>query len=82
MLLRRARGALLRLVRRRSLAIAVGAALVAPAWWLKYGSGMGAWWTEGLGLLLAATGAALIWTGLAGAGPDWVDENDRPTRKP
>jgi hypothetical protein len=77
MAVRRVRGVLLRLVRRRPLAIAVGAALAAPAAWLEFGSGSGAWWLDGLGLLLGATGAALIWTGLTGPRPDWVDTQDR-----
>jgi hypothetical protein len=75
MALRRARGMILRVVRRRPLAIAVGAALAAPAAWLEF-RGSGAWWLDGLGLLLGATGAALIWTGLTGPRPDWVDSGD------
>ena len=70
---RRARGMILRIVRRRPLAIAVGAALAGPAAWLEF-KGSGAWWLDGVGLLLGATGAALIWTGVAGPRPDWVDD--------
>ena len=73
MALRRARGALLRLVRRRPLAIAVGAALAALAAWLEASGLAGAWWVGGPGLILGATGAALIWTGVTGVRPDWVD---------
>lgn len=68
---RRARGALLRLVRRRVLALAVGAALVLPAIWLRFRSG--AWWADGASLILGATGVAIIWTAIAGLKPDWVD---------
>ena len=75
MALRRARGKILRIVRRRPLAIAVGAALAGPAAWLEL-RGSGAWWLDGLGLLLGATGAALIWTGLTGPRPDWMDSGD------
>jgi hypothetical protein len=70
---RRVRGAVLRLVRRRALSVALGLALAVPAAWVQV-SGRGAWWVEGLGLVAGATGLALIWTGIAGPGPDWVDE--------
>ena len=73
MVLRRARGALLRLVRRRPLAIAVGCALAAPAIWAELFSRYDAWWIDGLALVFGATGVALIWTGMTGAAPDWVD---------
>jgi len=73
MLLRRARGLVLRLVRRRALAVAVGVALVAPAAWAEFFSRYQAWWIEGLALVVGATGIALLWTGLTGAAPDWVE---------
>ena len=72
--IRRTRGALLRLVRRRLLAVGVGLALVVPAAWLELRGRYGAWWVEGLSLVLGATGAALLWTGLRGVRPDWIDE--------
>jgi hypothetical protein len=75
MALRRARGALLRLVRRRRLAIAVGLALAGPAAWLEFSGRASAWWMEGLALVIGATGLAVFWTGLTGASPDWVDED-------
>jgi hypothetical protein len=75
MTLRRARGMLLRLVRRRTAAIIVGLALAAPSAYLEYSGRYGAWWINGLNLVLCATGLALIWTGLAGVGADWVDED-------
>jgi hypothetical protein len=71
MAVRRARGALLRLVRRRSVAFVVGVALAVPAVWLEFHSDR--WWVDGVSLILAATGAALIWTAVAGLKPDWVD---------
>ena len=77
MALRRARGMILRIVRRRPLAIAVGAALAGPAAWLEFSGGSGAWWVDGLSLIVGATGIALLWTGLTGTRPDWVDTNDR-----
>jgi hypothetical protein len=57
MALRRARGALLRLVRRRPLAILVGIALAAPAVWAELFSSYDAWWVEGLALVFGATGS-------------------------
>lgn len=77
MAVRRVRGVLLRLVRRRPLAIAVGVTLAAPATWLEVRGGSGAWWLDGLCLVVGATGVALLWTGLTGARPDWVDTSDR-----
>jgi len=71
---RRVRGALLRLVRRRALSTALGFALAAPAAWVQFSGRLGAWWVEGLSLVAGATGLALIWTGIAGPGPDWIDE--------
>ena len=72
MMMRRARGALLRLVRRRALAIGLGAALLVPALWLEL-DGHEAWWVDGLSLVVGATGAALLWTGLVGLHADWID---------
>ena len=73
MTMRRLRGALLRLVRRRGLASVVGAALIALAVWLEFGAYHAAAWVEGLGLIAGATGAALLWTGVVGLRPDWTD---------
>ena len=73
MAMRRVRGLLLRLARRRRLAIAVGVMCAAPAAWLEFNGGFGAWWLDGLGLVVGATGVALLWTGLTGARPDWID---------
>ena len=69
----RARGALLRLVRRRPIAVVVGVALAGPAAWLEFSGRYGAWWVDGLSLILAATGLALIWSGVFGVTPDWID---------
>jgi hypothetical protein len=73
MALRRVRGVVLRLVRQRLASILVGAALAAPALWIELGSYSDAWWIDGLCLILLATGVALIWTGLTGVSPDWVE---------
>ena len=76
MALRRARGALLRLVRRRPVAIVVGCALAAPAIWAELFSRSDVWWIDGLALVFGATGVALIWTGITGVAPDWVDAGE------
>jgi len=70
---RRIRGALLRLARRRGLSIAIGLALVLPSAWIEFSGDYSSWWIEGGALVAGATGLALIWTGLTGLGPDWVD---------
>ena len=70
---RRVRGALLRLVRRRGLSIAIGIALVVPAAWIEFGGHDSSWFVEGGALVVGATGLALFWTGLVGAAPDWIE---------
>jgi hypothetical protein len=72
-LMRRTRGALLRLVRRRSVSIVIGALLAIPAAWVEFGGVHTSWWIEGLSLIVCATGLALLWTGMTGASPDWVE---------
>jgi hypothetical protein len=73
---RRFRGTVLRLVRRRGLAFAVGLLLVAPAAWVQFSGRYDAWWLEGASLVVGATGLALAWTGLTGVAPDWVDDDE------
>ncbi len=70
---RRVRGALLRLVRRRPLAVVVGGVLVAAAAWLDMSGRYTAWWVDGASLVVGGTGAAVLWSGLTGVRPDWVD---------
>ena len=72
--LRRFRGAILRLVRRRGLAVTVGLLLVVPAGWVQVTGRPDVWWAEGLSLVAGASGLALIWTGLTGLSPDWIDD--------
>jgi hypothetical protein len=72
-MLRRGRGLLLRFVRRRALAVAVGLALALPAAWIELSGRFDEWWIEGLALVAGATGLALIWTGVTGISPDWVE---------
>ncbi|HWF85340.1 MAG TPA: hypothetical protein VG222_10845 [Vicinamibacterales bacterium] len=81
--MRRARGVLLRLVRRRVVAIVVGLLLVAPAAWMELRGRSGVWWIEGLSLIVGATGLAIFWTGLTGPSPDWIDDDgDHVARRP
>jgi hypothetical protein len=51
MALRRLRGFLLRIVRRRRLALVLGLALALPAGWVEFSGRYGAWWVEGLALV-------------------------------
>jgi len=37
---------------------------------------IGAWWIDGVSLILLATGLALIWTGITGPSPDWLDDDN------
>jgi hypothetical protein len=74
MLLRRLRGVILRVVRRRALSTASGVALAGPAAWIEFSGRYDAWWLEGLALVIGATGLALLWAGITGAAPDWIDE--------
>jgi len=73
MIVRRARGAVLRLVRRRAVAVAAGVALALPAAWLEWSGRYATWWLDGVSLVAGATGIALIWTGISGLKPDWID---------
>ena len=74
MALRRVRGFLLRIVRRRGLAVGIGLALAVPAGWVELSGRYGTWWVDGLALVVGATGLAIFWTGVTGASPDWVDD--------
>ncbi len=71
---RRLRGSLLRLVRRRGLSMLVGTVLVLPAAWIQFVMETETWWLQGLSLVVGATGIALFWTGLTGASPDWIED--------
>jgi hypothetical protein len=71
--LRRVRGVLIRAVRRRPLALSIGIALAVPAAWIELSGRYAQWWVEGLSLILGATGVALVWAGLTGVGPDWIE---------
>jgi hypothetical protein len=75
--MRRTRGAILRLVRKRRTSAALGLALMAPAAWVELAAHDLGWWAEGLALIVGATGVALFWTGLTGRNPDWIEEDNR-----
>jgi hypothetical protein len=74
--MKRFRGWLLRLVRHRARAGAVGLALVGPAAWVEFFARIGeqwAWLANGIALVAGATGLALLWTALVGVAPDWTE---------
>jgi hypothetical protein len=73
-LIRRARGAVLRVARRRGLSVVLGLILAVPAAWVEFFGRFDAWWIEGLSLIAGAIGVALVWNGLTGAKPDWIDQ--------
>jgi hypothetical protein len=74
MQLKRLRGSILRFVLKRPAAIAVGLTLLAPSVWLLVQDRP---WetpaTDGIGLILGATGAAFLLAGIGGRRPDWID---------
>jgi hypothetical protein len=72
---RRLRGWLIRLVLNRTLSMMLGLILLTPALWLFFGAYR---WetplTDGLELVLGATGVALLLAGAGGRRPDWIDD--------
>ena len=74
---RRLRGLILRLARRRTAAVIVGVALAAPAAWIEFSGRYDSWWVNGLGMVAGATGVALLWIGISGANPDWIEPMPR-----
>jgi hypothetical protein len=74
---RRLRGWLIRVVLNRTLSIVLGLMLLTSALWLFVG---GYTWegpiTDGLELVLGATGTALLLAGIGGRRPDWIDPED------
>jgi hypothetical protein len=75
MSLKRLRGFVLRLVLKRPAAITIGIVLMGPSLWLLM---QDLPWetpaTDGLGLVMGATGVAFLLTGIGGRRPDWIDE--------
>ena len=71
---RRVRGVLLRMALSRPVAFFGGIMLVIPAVVLATGDfSWEGWVTDGLGLVLGGTGAALVLTGVSGRRPDWIE---------
>jgi len=74
MSLKRVRGALLRFLLKRPAAITLGLLMTAPALCLLVRDFP---WetpvTDGLGLVVAATGVAFLLTGIGGRRPDWIE---------
>jgi hypothetical protein len=72
--LKRLRGSLLRVVLRRPAAIMLGLVMTAPAVWLRV---QDLPWetpvTDGLGLIVGATGVAFLLAGIGGRRPDWIE---------
>jgi hypothetical protein len=69
------------------LSIVLGLALAVPAAWMQVTGTALPWWARGLGLIFGATGLALVWTGLTGVRPDWIEnpewiENDERISDP
>ena len=74
MALKRARGWLLRLVLKRPVAIVLGLVLVAPsAWILLQDLSWETAVTDGLGMVIGATGVAFLLAGIGGRRPDWIE---------
>ena len=74
LLIRRLRGALLRLAFNRLAAFAAGLACAGGAGWLAIvDAPWESWVSDGLGLVAGATGAALILVALGGRRPDWEE---------
>ena len=74
MSLKRLRGSLLRFLLKRPAAITLGLVLTIPAAWLLI---QDLPWetpvTDGLGLVVGATGVAFLLAGLGGRRPDWIE---------
>ena len=72
--LKRLRGSVLRFALKRPAAITLGLLLVAPSAWLLVQELP---WetpaTDGLGLVLGATGVAFLLAGIGGRRPDWIE---------
>ena len=74
MSLKRLRGSLLRFLLNRPAAISLGIVLTLPAAWLlvedlPWESPV----TDGLALIVGATGVAFLFAGIGGRRPDWIE---------
>lgn len=77
--LRRARGLLLRVAFARRMAIAAGVVLLAAFAALRlFEFSWESWVSDGIALVLGASGAALLLAALTGRRPDWIDPDGAP----
>lgn len=74
MYLKRLRGSVLRFALKRPAAITLGLVLLVPSAWLRT---QDLPWespsTDGIGLILGATGVAFLLAGIGGRRPDWIE---------
>ena len=78
--LRRLRGSLLRIVFARRASAIIGGVLVATFVMLRIATfPWESWLTDGLNLLIGATGIALLVTAMGGRRPDWIEPRDAPS---
>jgi hypothetical protein len=56
-------------------AVVVGLALAVPAAWVEFSGRADTWWMQGLALIVGGTGLAILWTGMTGIAPDWIDQD-------
>ncbi len=78
--LRRLRGWLLRIVFDRRTSAIIGSVLVATFALLRIVAfPWESWLTDGLNLLIGATGVALLVTAISGRRPDWIEPRDAPS---
>ena len=72
--LKRLRGSVLRFALKRPAAMTLGLILLAPSGWLLAQDFP---WespaTDGIGLILGATGVAFLLAGIGGRRPDWIE---------
>jgi hypothetical protein len=55
------------------LSIILGLLFIGLAAWIQFRGRFDAWWVEGVSLVAGATGVALVWNGLTGTKPDWIE---------
>ena len=78
--LRRLRGWLLRIVFDRRASAIIGSVLITTFALLRIVAfPWESWLTDGLNLLIGATGVALLVTAIGGRRPDWIEPRDAPS---
>ena len=77
LMLRRARGVLLRAAQARRSGVLIGSLLVVASVVLATGDfGWESWVSDGLGLVVGGSGTAFMIATLSGRQPDWIDSAD------